>query len=74
MVQEVKDVIQLLKYIISLKGDYRGFAQHTNSKDIHTISSCYFNLFKGNIPITDTKKEANKNNFIYTLIIITMHL
>ena len=62
MVQEVKDAIQVLKYIKSLKGDYRGFAQHTNSKDIHIISSCCFNLLQDNIPLT-VKKEANKNIF-----------
>ena len=63
MDQEVIDAIHVLKYIKSLKGDYRGFAQHTNSKDIHTISSCCFNLLQDNIPLTDTKKEANKNIF-----------
>ena len=60
MVQEVKDAIQVLKYIKSLKGDYRGFAQHTNSKDIHTISSCCFNLLEDNIPLTHTKKRQIK--------------
>ena len=60
MVQEVKDVIQVLKYIKSLKGDYRGFAQHTNSKDIHTISNCCFNLLEDNIPLTLTKKRQIK--------------
>ena len=60
MVQEVKDAIQVLKYIKSLKGDYRGFAQHTNSKDIHIISSCCFNLLEDNIPLTHAKKEQIK--------------
>ena len=60
MVQEVKDAIQVLKYIKSLKGDYRGFAQHTNSKDIHTISNCSFNLLEENIPLTLTKKRQIK--------------
>ena len=59
MVKEVIDAIQVLKYIKSLKGDYRGFAQHTNSKDIHTISNCCFNFLEDNIPQTNTKK-ANK--------------
>ena len=63
MVQEVKDAIQVKKYIKSLKGDYQGFAQHTNSKDIHTISSCCFNLLEDNIPLTDTNKEENYNIF-----------
>ena len=57
MVQEVKDAIQVLRYIKSLKGDYRGFAEHTNSKDIHTISSCFFNLIENNIPLPITKKS-----------------
>ena len=60
MVQEVKDVIQVLTYIKSLKGDYRGFAQHTNSKDIHIISSCCFNLLEDNIPLTYRKKKQIK--------------
>ena len=60
MVQEVKDSIQVLKYIKSLKGDYRGFVQHTNSKDIHIISSCCFNLLEDNIPLTHAKKEQIK--------------
>ena len=38
MVQELKDAIQVLKHIKSLKGDYKGYAEHTNSKDIHIIS------------------------------------
>ena len=54
MVQEVNDAIQVLKYIKSLKGNYRGFAEHTNSKDIHMISSCCFNLLE------DNRKEAYK--------------
>ena len=60
MVQEVKDAIQVLKYIKSLKGDYRGFAQHTNSKDVHIISSCCFNLLEDNIHLTHTKKRQIK--------------
>ena len=60
MVKEVIDAIQVLKYIKSLKGDYRGFAQHTNLKDIHIISSCCFNLLQDNIPLTDTKKRQIK--------------
>ena len=60
MVKEVIDAIQVLKYIKSLKGDYRGFAQHTNSKDIHTISNCCFNLLKDNIFLTLTKKRQIK--------------
>ena len=52
MVQEVKDAIQVLRYIKSLKGEYRGFAEHTNSKDIHIKSTP-----------THYKKEANTNIF-----------
>ena len=49
MVQEVKDAIQVLRYIKSLKGNYRGFAQHTNSKDIHIITGVLviFTVFTG---------------------------
>ena len=57
MVQEVKDESQVLRYNKSLKGDYRGFAQHTNSKDIHIISSCCFNFLEDNIPLTHTKRS-----------------
>ena len=60
MVQEVKDAIQVLRYIKSLKGDYRGFAEHSNSKDIHTISSCCFNLIEDNIPLPIRKKKQIK--------------
>ena len=37
MVQDVKDAIQVLKHIKSLKGDYKGYEEHTNSKDIQII-------------------------------------
>ena len=47
----VEDIIQVLKYIKSIKGDYQEFAEHTNSKDIHTISNCCFNLIEDNIPL-----------------------
>ena len=57
---QVKDAIQVLRYIKSLKGDYRGFAQHMNSKDIHIISSCCFNLLEDNIPLPHAKKEQIK--------------
>ena len=60
MVKEVIDVIQVLKYIKSLKGDYRGFAQHTNSKDIHIISGCCYNLLKDNIPLCASQKKKIK--------------
>ena len=56
----MEDIIQVLKYIKSLKGDYRGFAEHTNSKDIHTISSCCFNLIEDNIPLPLSKKRQIK--------------
>ena len=60
MVQEVKETIQVLRYIKSLKGDYHGFAEHTNSKGIHTISSCCFNLIEDNITLPITKKKQIK--------------
>ena len=60
MVQEVIDAIQVLKYIKSLKGDYRGFAQHTNSKDIHIISGCCYNLLKDNTHLPLNKKKKIK--------------
>ena len=60
MVQDVQDAIQVLRYIKSLKGDYQGFAKHTNSKDIHTISNCCFNLLEDNIPLPPTKKKTIK--------------
>ena len=60
MVQEVKDAIQVLKHIKSLKGDYKGYAEHTNSKDIHIISSCCYNLLEDNIPLPLNKKKKIK--------------
>ena len=57
MVQDVKDAIQVLKHIKSLKGDYKGYAEHTNSKDIHIISSCCYNLLEDNIPLPLNKKK-----------------
>ena len=43
-----------------MKGDYRGYAEHANSKDIHTISSCCFNLLEDNIPLPSSKKKFIK--------------
>ena len=60
MVQEVKDAIQVLKHIKSLKGDYKGYAEHTNSRDIHIISSCCYNLLKDNIPLYASQKKKIK--------------
>ena len=60
MDQELKDAIQVLKHIKSLKGDYQGFAKHTNSKDIHIISRCCFNLLRDNIPLPLSKKKSIK--------------
>ena len=56
----VEDIIQVLKYIKSIKGEYQGYAQHTNSKDIHTIINCCFNLIEDNIPLTLLKKKKIK--------------
>ncbi len=53
----VEDIIQVLKYIKSIKGDYQGFAEHANSKDIHNISNCCFNLIYDNIPLHLSKKK-----------------
>merc|ERR1711891_105930 len=53
----VEDIIQVLKHIKSIKGDYRGFAEHTNSKDIRIISSCCYDLLEDNIPLPLNKKK-----------------
>ena len=53
----MEDIIQVLKYIKSIKGDYRGFAEHTNSKDIRIISSCCYDLLEDNIPLPLNKKK-----------------
>merc|ERR1711888_17688 len=53
----VEDIIQVLKYIKSIKGGYQGFAEHANSKDIHNISNCCFNLICDNIPLHLSKKK-----------------
>ena len=63
MVQELKDAIQVLKHIKSLKGDYKGYAEHTNSKDIHIIGGCCYNLLKDNIPFICFTKEENEDIF-----------
>ena len=60
MVNNMNDVVQLLKYIKSLKGDYHGFAQHTNSHDIDTISICCLNLIQDNIPLPISKRKLIK--------------
>ena len=57
MVREVEDVIQVLKYIKSLKGDCRGYAEHANSRDIKLISGCCFNLLEDNIPLYASQKK-----------------
>ena len=58
MVHEMNEVVQVLKYIKSLKGDNQGFAKHTNSKDIQIISNCCFNLLQNNIPLPAHKKKS----------------
>ena len=60
MVQEVKDAIQVLKHIKSLKGDYKGYAEHANSRDIHIIGRCCYNLLKDNIPLYASQKKKIK--------------
>ena len=60
MAHAIEDAIQVLKHIRSLKGDYQGFAEHANSRDIHTISRCCFNLIEDNIPLPPNKKKSIK--------------
>ena len=60
MDREVEDVIQVLKHIKSLKGDYKGYAEHANSRDIHIISGCCYNLLKDNIPLYASQKKKIK--------------
>ena len=60
MANNMNDVVQLLKYIKSLKGDYQGFAKHTNSRDIETITICCLNLLQDNIPLPISKKKSIK--------------
>ena len=57
---QVWKAIQVLNHIKSLDGDYQGFAQHTNSRDIHIISQCCFNLLEDNIPLPLSKKKVIK--------------
>ena len=60
MVRKVEDAIQVLKHIKSLKGDYKGYAEHANSKDIHIISNCCYNLLEDNIPLPLNEKKKIK--------------
>ena len=60
MANNMNEVVQLLKHIKALKGDYHGYAQHTYSCDIDTISICYFNLLQDNIPLPISKKKSIK--------------
>ena len=60
MANNMNEVVQLLKYIKSLKGDYHRFAQHTNSHDIDTISICCLNLLQDNIPLPISKRKSIK--------------
>ena len=57
---QVWKAIQVLKHIESLDGNYQGFAQHTNPRDIHIISQCCFNLLENNIPLPLSKKKNIK--------------
>ena len=56
MANNMNEVVQLLKYIISLKGS----VQHTNSRDIDTISICCLNLLQDNIPLPISKRKSIK--------------
>ena len=60
MANNMNEVVQLLKYIKSLKGDYHGFAQHTKSCDLDTISIYCLNLLQDNIPLPISKKKSIK--------------
>ena len=60
MVRKVEDAIQVLKHIKSLKGDYKGYAEHANSRDIHIIGRCCYNLLKDNIPLYASQKKKIK--------------
>ena len=60
MAKDMNEVVQLLKYIKSLKGDYQNFAQHTNPRDIDTITICCANLLQDNIPLPLYKKKSIK--------------
>ena len=60
MANNMNEVVQLLKYIKSLKGDYHRFTQHTNSRDIDTISICCLNILQDNIPLPISKRKTNK--------------
>ena len=60
MVREFEDANQVLKHIKSLKGDYKGYAEHANSKDIHIISNCCYNLLEDNIPLLLKEKKKIK--------------
>ena len=53
---QVWKAIQVLKHIESLDGNYQGFVQHTNPRDIHIISQCCYNLLENNIPLPLSKK------------------
>ena len=57
---QVWKAIQVLNHIKSLNGNYQGFAQHSNSRDIHVISQCCFNLLQDNIPLPLSKKKVIK--------------
>ena len=60
MVKDMNEVVQLLKYIKSLKGDYQNFAQHANSLDLDTITICCTNLIRDNITLPLSKKKSIK--------------
>ena len=51
MANNINEVVELLRYIKSVNGEYLGFTQYTKSHDIHTISICCLNIFKEDIPI-----------------------
>ena len=54
------DIVQVLKHVKSLKGNYQGFAKHANLKDIHTISNCCYRLLEDNFSLSVHKKKSIK--------------
>ena len=49
-----------MKYVKSLKGEYQGFAKHTNLKDIHKIGNCCYRLLENNFNLPLHKKKSVK--------------
>ena len=52
------DMVQVLKHVKSLKGDYQVFAKQADSKDIHTISNCCYRLLEDSFNLPVHKKKS----------------